>query len=144
MPEIPCLHQVIILCDTNNINKNSSFDIAECRIEIGTHFQERSLNVKLVISGILPRGQCWFVSKIIISKINDILVGKCFLQGVCFIYQKYGWTGENAMLNPNLYFKGNVHLFGQRIVRLASQILAAANGNTTSPLISPHKHVVNP
>ena len=53
-PEMPYLQHVVILSDTNNINKNSPFDIAECHIEIGKHFQERSLNVKVVISGILP------------------------------------------------------------------------------------------
>ena len=32
-----------------------SFNIAESHIEFGKHFQERSLNVKVVISGILPQ-----------------------------------------------------------------------------------------
>ena len=62
--------------------KICSFNIAECHIEIGKHFQERSLNVKVVFSGILPQDECWSVSRIIISKIDDILAG-VHLQKVC-------------------------------------------------------------
>ena len=39
-------------------NKNLSFDMAECHIDIGKLFQERSLNVKAVISAIVPRDEC--------------------------------------------------------------------------------------
>ena len=53
LPKMPYLKHVVILCGINNINKESSFDIAECLIEIGEYFQERSLKVKIVISGIL-------------------------------------------------------------------------------------------
>lgn len=94
-------------------NKNLSFDMAECHIDIGKLFQERSLNVKAVISAIVPRDECWSVSRIIICKINDALPGKCSLHGICFIYQKYGWTKENEMFNLYLYFKDNVQLIGQ-------------------------------
>ena len=54
MTEMPYLQHVVILSGTNNIKKNSPFNIAECHIEIGKHFQERSLNVSVIISGILP------------------------------------------------------------------------------------------
>ena len=43
-----CLEHVIISCSTNNINQDSPFDIAECLIEIGNYFQERSLNIKML------------------------------------------------------------------------------------------------
>ena len=50
---MPYLEHVIILCDTNNINKDSPFDIAEFLIEINKYFKERSCNIKIVISGII-------------------------------------------------------------------------------------------
>ena len=77
LPKMPYLEHVIILCGRNNINKDSPFDIAECLIEIGKCFKERSCNIKIVISGILPRDECWSVNRIIISEINDILDDKC-------------------------------------------------------------------
>ena len=53
LPRMPYLEHVIILCDTNSINKDSHFDIAECLIEIGKCFKERCHNIKIVISGVV-------------------------------------------------------------------------------------------
>ena len=62
LPRMPYLEYVIILCGTNNIHKDSPFDIAECLFEIGKYFKERSRNIKIVISGILSRDECWSVT----------------------------------------------------------------------------------
>ena len=48
LPKMTYLEHVIILYDTNIINKESPFDIAECLIEIGKYFKERSRNIKIV------------------------------------------------------------------------------------------------
>ena len=82
------------------------------------------------------------------SEINDILADKCSLHGFCFINQKYGWTRENGMLNPYLYFKDNVHLIEQGNAKLASSILAIINDNINVPArgqseITNHKNAVS-
>ena len=87
----------------------------------------RSRNIKIVISGILLRDECWSVNRIVISEVNDILADKCSLHGFCFIDQKCGWTRENGMLNPNLHFKDNVLLIDQGNAKLALSILATIN-----------------
>ena len=107
---MPYLEHVTVLYDANNINKDSPFSIAECLIEIGRYFKERSCNVKIIISSIRPGDEYCPVNRIIISKTNDILAYKYSLHGFYFIDQKYDWTRENGMLNPNLYFKYNIHL----------------------------------
>ena len=76
-------------------NKDSPFDIAECIIEIGKYFKEKPRNIKLVISGMLPRGKCWSVSRIT-NDINDILADKFSFRGFFFIYQKY----TKSMVRP--------------------------------------------
>lgn len=78
-PKILYLQHVIISCGANNINKDSPFDITECLIELDKYFEERSQNVKIVISSILPLGECWSVNRIIISETNNILADKCSL-----------------------------------------------------------------
>lgn len=78
-PKILYLQHAIILCGANNINKDSPFDITECLVELDKYFEERSQNVKIVISGILPLYECWSVNRIIISEINNILADKCSL-----------------------------------------------------------------
>ena len=82
-------------------NKDSPFDIAECIIEIGKYFKEKPRNIKLVISGMLPRGKCWSVSRIT-NDINDILADKFSFRGFFFICQKYGKTRKNYMLKVGL------------------------------------------
>ena len=52
LPRIPYLERVVILYDTKNVNKDLPFDIAGL-IEIGKYFEERSCNVKIIISSIL-------------------------------------------------------------------------------------------
>ena len=145
---MPYLEHVIILCDTNNINKDSPFDIAEFLIEINKYFKERSCNIKVVISGIITWDKCGSVNRIIVSKINGILADKCCLDGFYFIDQKYGWTRENSILNPNLYFKDNVHFIEQGNAKLASSILATINDNITLPafgksIITNYKNAVS-
>ena len=60
--------------------------------------------------------------------------------GSIFIDQKYGWARENEALNPNLYFKDNVHLIGRDNAKLALSILAVINDNITS--LSSYKNAV--
>ena len=68
-----------------------------------------------------------------IDKINNILAEKCSLHGFYFIDEKYGWFKESRMLNLNLYLKDKAHLIEKDSARLTLLILAAINGNITSP-----------
>ena len=95
-------------------NKDSPFDMAECLIEIGKYFKERSRNIKLVISGMPPRGECWSVSRITIG-INDILADKFSFRGFFFIYQKSGKTRKNYMLKVGLSPSKKIVLFASMI-----------------------------
>ena len=45
---------------TNNINKNSPYDIAKGLITIGSVFKNQSSNPNILISGILPRDELFF------------------------------------------------------------------------------------
>ena len=130
--KVSYLKHLIIWCSLNNINKDSPFDIAECLIEIGKYFQERSLVVKVVISGIRFRGECWSVSRIIITEIFNNVADRWSLRRFYFIDQKYGWTSKNGMLNANLCFKDNVSFIEQGNAKLASSVLAAMSNNITS------------
>ena len=91
---MPYLEHSIILCDTNNIKKDSSFNIAEFLIEIGKYFKKRSRNIEIVISGILPRDECWSVNIIMISEINDIWAGNCSLHGSILLIKSMAGAGK--------------------------------------------------
>ena len=123
---------IIIWYSTNNIKKDSLFDIAECLIEIGKCFQQRSLDVKIVPSMLL-RGECWSVSRIFITEIFNTVADEWSLDRFYFIDQKYDWTSKNGMLNANMCIKDNVNFIEQGNAKPASLVLAAINCNIPSP-----------
>ena len=83
---MPYLEYVIILCGTNNINKDSPFDIAECLFEIGKYFKESPVTLRLLFPAYFLEMN---VGLSPISEINDILADRCSLNGFYFIDQKY-------------------------------------------------------
>ena len=52
---LPLLKNVVILCGTNNINKDFPYDIAQDLIVIGSAFKNQPSNPNTFICGILPR-----------------------------------------------------------------------------------------
>ena len=90
LPEMYYLKNVIFLCGTNNICIDSPYDIAQCLIDIGVCFRNRSPKVKIFVSGILPRDECYSVNRILIKEINAILKCKCTFHCFNFIEQEQG------------------------------------------------------
>ena len=70
----PRLKNVVILCGTNNINKDPPHDTAQGLIVIGSSFKNRFNNPNVFICGLLPRDECFSINRVIIDEINDILV----------------------------------------------------------------------
>ena len=54
IPFLPSLKNVVILCGTNNINKDFPYDIAQSLITIGSVFKNQSSNPNIFICGFLP------------------------------------------------------------------------------------------
>ena len=81
-----------------------------CLIDIGVCFQNRSSKIKISISGILPSDECYSVNRMLIKEINTILKCKCILHSFNFIEQEQGWTDNNDMLDPSLFYHEKLHL----------------------------------
>ena len=90
LPEMSYLKNVIVLCETNNICTDSPYDIAQCLIDIGVCFRNRSSKIKIFISGILPRDECYSVNRMLIKEINTILKCKCAFHRFNFAEQERG------------------------------------------------------
>ena len=120
------LKNVIILCGTNNICTDSPYDIAQCLIDIGVCFQNRSSKIKISISGILPSDECYSVNRMLIKEINTIL--KCKYAFHCFnsIEHKQGWTNNNDTLGPSLFYHDKLHLIPKGNIKVSESIIKAA------------------
>ena len=73
----PRLKHVVILCGTNNINKDPPYDIFQGLIASGSPFKSRCNNPNIFICGLLPRDEYVFVNRVIIDEINNLLSFKC-------------------------------------------------------------------
>ena len=68
IPLLPSLKNVVILCGTNNINKDPPCDIVQGLIPIGSVFKNQSSNSNIFICGILSRNESVSINRLIINK----------------------------------------------------------------------------
>ena len=105
LPEISYLKNVIILCGTNNICIDSPYGIAQCLTDIGVCFRNHSTKVKIFISGIFPRDECYLVNRILIKEINAILKCKWTFHLFNLIEQEQGQTDSNHALDTLTFYQ---------------------------------------
>ena len=96
---------VVIICVTNNINRNPPYDICHGFIAISSILKKLSNNPNIFICGMLPCGEFFSVSILIISEIINLLKFKCFVTN--FHYINHGWTLKNGSLGFSLFHGGS-------------------------------------
>ena len=106
----PRLKNVVILCGTNNINKDPPYDIVQGLITIGSSFKNRWNNPNIFICGLLPRDEYVSINRVIIDEINDLLSFKCSVNNFHFIDQSKGWTLDNSTLDFSLFYSDGLNL----------------------------------
>ena len=74
------------------MSTDSSRDIADCIINVGTIFRRKPNTVIIIICGLIRRDECCSVNKLLINKVNDIMKYECHKNGFIFIVQSHGWT----------------------------------------------------
>ena len=78
IPFLLSLKNVVILCGTNNINKDSPYDIAQDLIAVGSAFKSQPSNPKIFICGILPRDGSCSINRLIIKRLIPKKILKFF------------------------------------------------------------------
>ena len=139
IPFLPSLKNVVILCGTNNINKDSPYDIAQGLIAIGSVFKNQSSNPNIFICGLLPRDESFSINRLIINEVNDLLKYKCFVKSFHFINLNNGWTLNNGTLDFSLFYSDALHLVEKGNLKLGKSILKAIDSNSNA---NPYKNAV--
>ena len=80
----PSLKNVIIFCGTNNVNKDSPYDIFHGLIIISPVLENQSGNSNIFICGILPLDESFSIKRLIINEVNDLLKSKCLVENFHF------------------------------------------------------------
>ena len=110
LPLTSSVKNVVILCGTNNIQFDTSRDIADCIISIASIFQKKSSVINVSVCGLIPHDECWSVNRVIINEVNEILKHQCNINGFAFIFQDHGWTFANGSHDCSLFYKDLLHL----------------------------------
>ena len=104
---------IAIHCGTNNLDRSRPKDIANGILSIGVKFQEHIPNVRVLISGILPRDEGKSQRAEKIAQVNGQLSKMCSnedLQNFHYIAPDPDFSNEDGSLNTDLYYHDFLHL----------------------------------
>ena len=138
IPFLPSLKNVVILCSTNNVNKDSPYDIAQGLIAIGSVFKNQSSNPNIFICGLLPCDESFSINRFIINEVNDLLKSKCSVKHFHFINQNR-WTLNNGTLDFLLFYSDALHLVHKGNLKVGKSILKTIDSNSKA---NPYKSAV--
>ena len=108
----------VILCSTNNIQRDSSEDIVVGILEIALTLRRKYNHLNIVVCGLLPLDENWSINRIHIKKLNEYLSYKCDLNGVNFV-KPIDWTLPNGFLKANLIYVDHLHLIQGGNIKLS-------------------------
>ena len=104
---------VVLICGTNNIDKNVPADIVK-GIKYAIRLAKcKFYNCKVIVLGILPRDDNPGIRRNKIRLVNfhmKYAFGKMNNNDVTYIDPDHRWTTSGGILNTNLYYKDNLHL----------------------------------
>ena len=102
---------IVVHCGTNNLDHNSPNDISNAIMEIGKTLRNKTSNIQIILTGILPRDINQSSRRNKIVKINGYLKQLCKSQiNIYFMEQDRDWIYKDNTLNKSLYYKDNLHL----------------------------------
>ena len=119
------LKYVVIHCGTNNIDRDQPRDIANGGISIGLKLQEKCRELKVIVTGLLPRDSEWSQRRKKINSINYYLEKLCCdrFDDFYFMKQDDDWTDEDGKLDKKLYYADQLHLVEAGNRKFACSIL---------------------
>jgi len=117
---------VVLHCGTNNIDRDTPSCIANGILSIAVTFQEKVPDLKVVVTGLLPRDlhqSSYRRDKI--KKVNKIVKKMCRrdFEGVYYMKQDDDWVVEDGQLDESLYFTDHLHLIEKGNIKLATSII---------------------
>ena len=59
LPLPSSVRNILVQCETN--------------VDVGTIFRRKSNTVNIITYGLIPHDECWSISRLFISRVNDIL-----------------------------------------------------------------------
>lgn len=127
--ELECDPKVIVvLCGTNNMDKNSASEIAQGILAIAEFIRNKKPDMSIIVCGILPRDLHPGSRRDKIDEVNEELFQYISYsdelrdENVYFLPPEKGWTVRGGALDEKLYFTDHLHLVEEGDEKLAKSI----------------------
>ena len=102
---------MVVHCGTNNIDVDRPRDIACGIVSIGLKLQELKPDIKVIVTGLLPRDLNWSGRRDKIMKTNKYLKSLCHARSnLYYMKQDVDWTSDAGQLKQKLYYTDCLHL----------------------------------
>ena len=101
---------VVVHCGTNNIDFNRPDDIANALVLIADKIRLYNPEIKVILSGILPRDGIASLRREKIIKTNDLLNEYCLNHKNIYYLDRVDWTHDDGSLKSKLYYSDQFHL----------------------------------
>ena len=117
---------VIIHCGTNNVDYDQPRDVALGVVSVGLAFLERSPNLTIFITGLLPRDSKASSRRFKIVQINNYLKYYCETKLKNFRYLDHhsDYLCDDGSLRKELYYKDRLHLVEKGNALFANRIIS--------------------
>ena len=126
------LTHAVIHCGTNNIDHDLPVNIANGIMTIGLALQEKCPDLKVIITGLIPRDLNWSKRRRNIKETNAYLEQYCKEKYKDFYYMKQDadWVLDDQRLNEKYYYTDRLHLietgnekFSKKIMKFLSELI---------------------
>ena len=109
----PAIRQIVILCETNNIDANTPNDIANGLLCSALTIKKRNSVTNVYITGLLPRDFKETHMRNKIKEVNELIREKCLsisTPRINYIEQDVDWIDEGNCLRTKYCYRDRLHL----------------------------------
>ena len=126
------LTHAVIHCGTNNIDHDLPVNIANGIMAIELSLQEKCPDLKVIITGLIPRDLNWSKRRRNIKETNTYLEQYCKEKYKDFYYMKQDadWVLDDQRFNEKYYYSGRLHSiktgnekFWKEIIKFLSELI---------------------
>eukprot|EP00112_Aurelia_sp_Birch-Aquarium-sp1_P005523 Seg1629.2 transcript_id=Seg1629.2/GoldUCD/mRNA.D3Y31 product="hypothetical protein" protein_id=Seg1629.2/GoldUCD/D3Y31 len=131
----------VIHCGTNNLDRDTSLDIADGIKSIVSVVQRAKPNAKIIVTGLLPRDLRPSYRRQKIQCVNENLRNWCqnpAQQNIYYLKPEKEWLLHDGTLNTHLFYKDHLHLvepgnnkFAKSIYNMITELKEGYNTNCT-------------
>ena len=139
----PSIREIAICCETNNIEVNTTNDIANDLLCSAITIKKRNSVTNVYITGLLPRDFRETHMRNKIKEVNELIREKCLsilTPQINYIKQDHDWIDEGNCFRTKYYYRHRLHLVELGNKKLSNTIIKAIKHSNLAVPMNTKKH----